>query len=233
MMDAFAEARSDVILPEAVPGTSSAPRARAFETLPYLPDVAPDRVVARAARFAPLFDLEGMVAAKRQELEALDAECARRMEEGYQSGYNDGLAQARAEAAVWHANSEIRAQHFFSDAEPVVVSLAFEVARKVIGAFEPFDVLRRIAERAVREHADTERPVIAVAPDREGILAAVAADLAAHARDLPDLVVKVDPRLAAGRAMLVTRFGSVDLDTDSQIDAVRSALIGLAGDAGR
>ena len=108
MMDAFAETRSDDILQEAAPGSETAPRARVFEALPYLPDAAPDRVVIRAAGFAPLFDLEAVVAAKQQELDALDA-AVKPLDalDAIMFGRPIATVLYAADALRWHVGSDI------------------------------------------------------------------------------------------------------------------------------
>jgi flagellar biosynthesis/type III secretory pathway protein FliH len=187
------------------------------EHLPAYPDLAPGARVIVADDYRRVIELERAQQALAEQLANVQQEFEKALQQSTAQGYAAGLQQGMHDFAARLAEHERAVARFYLDAEDMVASLSFAVAQKLIGALPPAELTRRLIKGALAEHANATPLVICAAPDQERAVATAIKQLSA---DAPTITLRVDPRLAKGRIMLLTRFASIDIDAPSQIAAL-------------
>ena len=217
----------------ASPGDDQAKPASLLATDPFfagIPAVAAPHGVRRVSRAfnANVFaarDLVDTAAARAAEIEA-DADSMAAAAQA--RGEAAGREEAQRELARELHRLEQRAETFFRDSEAIVMELALEVARRFVALNMSDAAARRITIDTIRKHAASQPYAIHVGVGaRANVIAALEELKRAHpGMRLP--IVKTDQRLGDDRAILMTRFGTADLDVESQLAALaEQALDGL------
>jgi flagellar biosynthesis/type III secretory pathway protein FliH len=162
------------------------------------------------------------VLARTKDLEA-EIEAAR--EEARRAGFAEGLADARREMAGKLVEIERRSQALLDEAKPVIVDLALRVAREFIEVKSEGEALANLVKSAIRSHLARDPFEIRVDPSQHGRVVAAVEDLRPEMKGASLPTVVADKRLEAGRAVLRTRSGLVDIDLDSRLQAFRDVLL--------
>jgi flagellar biosynthesis/type III secretory pathway protein FliH len=203
-----------------------------------------DEIITTAAEARRVLrEAEESAAALRAEAEAgaaatLAAARAQGLEEGRRAGREEGARLAREEAA--HAletafgiaaQARVDRAQLIADAEPEIIRLAVEVARKVIAreVEADADILRGLVTRALLKTAGSDRVRLHLNPvaiERLGdYLPALVARFAERGVDVvPDRAVEV-----AG-ALVETRSGTVDATAETQLAKIGRAMLALTGE---
>ncbi|MEM9341893.1 MAG: hypothetical protein AAGA87_02495 [Pseudomonadota bacterium] len=118
-------------------------------------------------------------------------------------------------------DAEAAAQRQLTALEPEVAALVSETVTRVIGAMDQSDAIRRATQQALFDLKDHRRARILAAPDvvdavRSGVEAAGGAGANV-------ISVEVDERLEAGRTLLSSDQGHVEIGLSDQLDAVTEA----------
>jgi flagellar biosynthesis/type III secretory pathway protein FliH len=140
---------------------------------------------------------------------------------GWDAGYKEGMAQARHELAAELHRVGRDVASFQAAFEQTIVDIALATAKRAVGVQLDPTTTRRLAREAIAPHIGDTLYEIRVAPAVAERYRAALRDLAAAHPGTPMPVIRLDPRLPEGRAILFTKFASIDLDLDSQIEAMR------------
>ncbi|MGN7470233.1 flagellar assembly protein FliH [Brevibacillus sp. SAFN-007a] len=158
--------------------------------------------------------------------------------EGHEKGFADGKRQAYEEEG--QALSEARAileqayrskQQIIAEAEPFLVELALEIAKKVIGQElqqNPEQVLE-IAKKALRRSRVHGEITICVHHSYFHYVSEQRAQLLALLEGQAELSIYPDYTIADGGCVIRTQLGSVDARVDTQLEEIKQALLAIAG----
>ncbi len=190
--------------------------------VPPLPRSASKIVRDGAAR--KQFDAERRLAeAERKSAQLLD-DITQTIAQAKEAGYQDGRREADRILASELARVERQAREFYDEASHTIADLAVRIAARIIGKHTQEPLLLSTVRQAIAEHGQDHPYWIQVAA---GTRKAAEDALAQLRRENPAAklpMVRIDARLPEGRAILVTRFGTVDLDIESQLRAIRDSL---------
>jgi flagellar assembly protein FliH len=177
--------------------------------------------------------------AEAQRQEVFDTARREGYQPGHAAGYAEGAARARAElndelerAFGIAAQAVIDRETLIAAAEPEIIRLAMDVARKLIAReveADP-DVLKGLVTRAMLKAAGDGTVRLRLNPDTIDRLGEFLADLVSRFASrgvevIPDMTVE-----PAG-AVVDTRTGSVDARLSTQLDKVERSLLALTGEA--
>ena len=164
---------------------------------------------------------EELVAAAMERVKQHNDEVDLAATEGRNEGFQAGIAEARHELAAELHRVGREVASFRAALEEAVVDIALATAKRAVGVQLDPASTRRLAREAIAPHLGDTLYEIRVAPAVAERYRAAVRDLAAEHPGTPMPVVRLDPRLPEGRAILFTKFASIDLDLDSQIEAMR------------
>jgi flagellar biosynthesis/type III secretory pathway protein FliH len=195
-----------------------------FETFAQLPTQRQQGSVIRTTELAEYFGAERHLATLHQQAGDLQSQVDAAVSEGHENGLADGRSEAAREFAQHLNRIEQEVATFFSNAEETIADLAVRVAETIIGQVGGADADYLAISRAIGANLDREPFIVHAASDSVQTVRKVLADMKADYPKARLPVAKADNRLPPGRAVLVTRFGSVDLDVQSQLRAIRENL---------
>ena len=117
-------------------------------------------------------------------------------------------------------DAEAAAQRQLTTLEPEVAALVSETVSRVIGAMDRSDAIRRATQQALLDLKDHRRARILAAPD---VADAVRAGVDAAEGGADVVSVEADERLEAGRTLLSSDQGHVEIGLTDQLEAVTEA----------
>ncbi len=162
------------------------------------------------------------------------------LQQGKDEGLQQGLAEARQQMAeqlreaadrsngmVVAAQQEV--DRLLAEAEPKIIELVLAISRKVISeemAERPTVVLN-LVRGALERVRDQDNINIHVSPDDYDQIMQARRDLQGVVGVERSLTVSADPVLARGGCLIETSFGTVEAGIDTQLEAIRRALLDL------
>ena len=188
------------------------------------PHFQPDAKIIRSNQFEALVSAEAYVT----EMERRAQEVLRSAEElrekrgleGFEKGYQEGLAKALNELlAVQESAVRIRSQ-----LEAGVIDLVTAATRRIVGELEDHDLIKRMVLQSLYQFQDYRNLRIRISP---GLGEAAAAGLEALVRKrLPECNVRVDvdKNLSRHECSLESEVGYLKLDPRVLLDTIAAAL---------
>jgi len=175
----------------------------------------------------------------RREEDAARTEEARRA--GHEEGYREGLRLAEEEVRrQWEERlaqaRELVEQAYqakeriIGEAERFLVDLACGIAGKIVGkqlADSPELALKLITE-ALARRKEQGAITLCVAPDQFAFVHASRDELASVIDSQAELQIVPDPAVKNGGCIVRSSFGSIDARVDTQLAAIREALLQVA-----
>ncbi|HEY8528578.1 MAG TPA: FliH/SctL family protein [Paenibacillaceae bacterium] len=183
-------------------------------------------------------EIEAWWQARREE-DAVRTEEARRA--GHEEGYREGLRLAEEEVRrQWEerlaqarelVEQAYRAkENIIAESERFLVDLACGIAGKIVGkqlADAPELALRLIAE-ALSRRKEQGVITLCVSPDQFAFVHAARDELASVMDSQAELHILPDPAVKNGGCIVRSSFGSIDARVDTQLAAIREALLQVA-----
>lgn len=206
-----------------------------FTGLLHLPPVATrGSKIIRDGHAKAVFEAERKVKEAESLANQIMGDITGTIAEAKSAGYAEGREEAKRELARELSRIERQAREFYEDAERTIADLAVEIAGRIIGKVTADPLLPATVREAIVRHTANDPYCIQVAMDTRAVAEAGLRQLMAERPGVRIPTVRVDARLPSGRAVLLTRFGSVDLDIESQLRAIRDSLTAgkVARDAG-
>ncbi len=191
------------------------------------------RIVEQAnAEAAGLLDRE-----RQQVQQTLHAEVEAAKQVGYEEGFAQGAAQATAEytatlqaAQEQYLSAVEERRRYLFEAEPMIVDLALEVAKKVMLRESSADrsVVIEVVRAALEEIHDGGKVEVHVHPDDHEIVQQSRERLRKAVPGQTELLIIKDGSVEAGGCVVCTAFGNIDARIDTQLEEVRKALQDVA-----
>lgn len=196
-----------------------------FSVLPVIPPLGRSASkIVRDGAARKLFDAERKLAEIEQTSARVLDDITQTIAQAKTAGYEDGRREADLELAAELARIERQSREFYDEASHTIADLAVRIAARIIGKQTQEPLLLNTVRQAIAEHAQDDPYCIQVAADTRKTAEDALAQLRREKPALKLPAVRVDARLPSGRAILVTRFGTVDLDIESQLRAIRDSL---------
>ncbi len=144
-------------------------------------------------------------------------------------GREEGLASVTELAA----RAALLRDRVLAQAEPELVELAFEVARRVLDVVAERDreVVVEVAGRALEAVRQRRELTVRVHPDDASALREQEARLYGRLAGAPCVAIVEDASVGRGGAVVETEAGTVDARLATQVDALRRAMVEGAGAA--
>ena len=181
--------------------------------------------ILKAAEAARLVEANALLEQARERAAALvhEAECAfaRRREEGYAQGLEEG----RAEHAEKLMETAMASVAFIEGMERTLVDVIGEALRKIVGEMDAEERIVLVVRNALNGLRGQQAVTLRVALDDEpAVRRDLAALLDASGRDNGFLRLLADPRVQRGGCLLESELGVVDAGIETQLLALERAL---------
>jgi flagellar biosynthesis/type III secretory pathway protein FliH len=203
-----------------------APRPSLLARLPQLPATPKGVRIVRAADNAAHFDAEAALAAAHAETKRLKVDISSAIEQGREEGYASGREQAQGELAIEVHRVQRQLEAWQAEARETIVDLSIRIAERLVGTLDIEETTRANIIQQTLKHANDSPYTLQVASDVLPLARRALRDLEEDHPGVPVPILRLDSRLPDSRAVLVTRFGSIDLDVTAQLEAIRASLLG-------
>lgn len=185
---------------------------------------SPGQRVIKAGDYLAYAEAQAIIAAARQQAEALRLEAERDYQAEKRRGYQDGHEEGKLETAEQIMDVLGATVEFYAGIEQRTGQIVLQMVRKILGEFDDETLTYRIARHALTAVRSQKQVTLRVAP---GQVEALKARLDALLNGFPGIHfadVVGDRRLGAGDCILETEIGVVDASVDVQIKALERSL---------
>lgn len=187
--------------------------------------------VLRAPEAGLAMEAEALLAASRAEAERIRQAARLDADRIREEARREGLAAVEAEAqdrffAITEASINQLAR-----TEERIISLAIDIARRIIGDLPDHEAAERLARAALRRAAGSGMVRLRVAPAHAAMLRERVSALLTEGRSRLDIVVTDDPTINDTGCILETDAGMLDATIESQLAAIERHLRASLGEA--
>ncbi len=162
-------------------------------------------------------------------------------QQGYDEGYQQGMAQAEQEIQQAYERKIAEAQavlqqayqakeQILQEAEPFVVTLSCAVAEKVIQqqlTVDP-DIILEIARRTLARKRESGTITLCVSPEQFSFVHAAREELGLAIDSQAELEIIPDTSVNDGGCVVRSSLGSIDARIDTQLSEIKKALLQVA-----
>jgi type III secretion protein L len=190
---------------------------------PAAPKLRPLGPIVRAAEAGIWTDAAAAIEEAERHAERMQDWAQTTYERERERGYREGLTVGAEEAARLIAATAARTETYMRDLERDLPRLVLELVERILGSFDPGQVLSLAVSQAVDKLRTGAEIRVHVSPDLADRLRASLADLA-RGSDAPRVRVHADPALASGTCVLHSEFGNVELGIEAQLKALKEGI---------
>lgn len=191
--------------------------------------IAPGARVVRAADVAAWTHAEGLIAAAREQADAIVAQAQAAFEEERQRGYAEGLAEAQMEQAEKMIENVSRTVDYFAKVETDMVALVMAAVRKIIDGYDDADRVIIVVKNALSVVRNQKQMTLRLHPQQVETVRARVNDLLAAYPGVGYLDIVGDGRLGKEACILESEIGLVEASIDGQIAALQGAFHKVLG----
>jgi len=218
-----------IVKKDDVKGKASRPSSagHAARIIPDAGGIVHRRVVDAGAEAQRIVE-EAQREAGRIKDEACDilADAKKRAAEEVKRGYAEGEAKGLAQVTEKLVQLTKLREEFAAGAEPEVIKLVFTIAEKVIGRLvqENPDAIRSVVRQAL-ERSIGDRITVRVNPEDYKAVIEGEAELRSAIERTKRLSFREDDSISKGGCILETEVGTIDAQLETQLGAIRKALL--------
>lgn len=185
---------------------------------------SPDRRVIKAADYLAYAEAEAIIAAARQQAEAIQREAEQAYDAEKQRGYQDGHDEGKLETAEQIMDVLSATVDFYAGIEKRTGQIVMQMLRKILGEFDNETLTYTIVRNALTAVRNQKQVTLRVAPDQAEALKARTDTLLQGFPSIHFVDVVADRRLSAGGCILETEIGVVDASIEVQLKALERSL---------
>lgn len=185
---------------------------------------SPDRRVIKAADYLAYAEAEAIIAAARQQAEAIQREAEQAYDAEKQRGYRDGHEEGKLETAEQIMDVLGATVEFYAGIEQRTGQIVMQMLRKILGQFDNETLTYQIVRNALTAVRAQKQVTLRVAPEQVEALKARMDTLLHGFPSIHFVDVVGDRRLNAGDCILETEIGVVDASIEVQLKALERSL---------
>ena len=191
--------------------------------------IAPGTRVLRAADIAVWGQAEELIAAARDQAQAIVAGAHAAFEEECRRGHAQGLAEAQMTQAEKMIETVGRTVDYFARVEADMVELVMGAVRKIIDDYSDADRVLIVVRNALSVVRNQKQMTLRLAPQQVEVVRARINDLLAAYPGVGYLDILADGRLGPHACILESEIGLVEASIDGQIAALEKAFQKVLG----
>jgi type III secretion protein L len=189
----------------------------------------PSGPVIRAEEVVPWFDGQAYLADARRLGDLIVTQARQSFEDERRRGYEEGRAAGIAEAARLIAQTQAQIACFVERIEAQLSDIVVDIMGEILEAFEAGEVTARAIAKALKRLDIGSQLTVLVTPDDVEEVRARLVELLGLADGQLPFVLRADPQLDAGRCLLISEFGQVDVSVRTQLRLISDGLLTSCG----
>lgn len=184
----------------------------------------PDTRLLKANDYQAFVATQQMLSEAQQQAQELLGNATQEYERQRQSGYEDGMNEAKMEMAEQMIAMAERTVDYFAQVEDKIAGLVMTALQKLIGEFDDAELTLRAVRHALQIVSNQPQVTIRIHPSQEQILRKRLGELLAGYTSIGAVEINADPRLNLHGCILETEMGVVDASLEVQLQALERAL---------
>ncbi|WP_299394757.1 HrpE/YscL family type III secretion apparatus protein [Pelagibius sp.] len=190
------------------------------------------RRVLRAADYQKTVTAAELISEAEAKAAAIQAAAQAEYDALKARGYDDGMAEAKAEVAEQIVTIVTRSVDFMANAERDIARTVLVCLRKVLGEFTEEELVLRQARAALHVVRSEPRVTLRVRPEVEENLRERLGEILRGQGEVSFLEIVADEGMERGGCRLETEVGVVDASLDLQLKALEKAILSRVEKAG-
>jgi type III secretion protein L len=183
-----------------------------------------ERKVLKEDEYKSLLDAGAVIDAARHEARRIVRTMAQRVDESRLKGYEEGVAQGRAEYAQRLMSDALETERQLQAMRKSMAGIVVKAVTQMLGSVDP-QALLEAALLKIDELIRSEPLVtIWVAPANEGVLRAALERLRTEVNWTLNISVQSSSEMPRNGCLVQTASGTVEIGLDAQIAAIRKAV---------
>ncbi|RIX68808.1 HrpE/YscL family type III secretion apparatus protein, partial [Acidovorax cavernicola] len=185
--------------------------------------MAPGTRVLRAAEITAWAQAEDLIAAAREQAQAIVADAQAAYDQECARGYAEGLAEAQMAQAEKMIETVGRTVDYFAQVEADMVALVMGAVRKIIDDYSDADRVLIVVRNALSVVRNQKQMTLRLHPQQVEVVRARVNDLLSAYPGVGYLDIIADGRLGPHACILESEIGLVEASIDGQIAALEKA----------
>ncbi|MQA40728.1 HrpE/YscL family type III secretion apparatus protein [Rugamonas aquatica] len=172
---------------------------------------------------------EALLAAAQAEATAVLAAAAAEREDERRRGYEEGVMQARAEAAEQMLSNVARTIDYFAGVEGRMTELVLQAMRRLVADYSDRERATIVVRGALAAVRSQKHVTLRVAAERLDVLRDALDGILAEFTGIGYVDLQADTRLRGDACVVETEIGVVEASLEAQIEALRRAFAHVFG----
>ncbi len=186
---------------------------------------AADTKVLKAAEYAQLVRANEIIRTAELEAESIRQQALEAFEKKKQEGFEQGVQEGKMEASMQMIDTVSQTVGYLESMEGAITETVFRALRKILGEIDEHELVVRIVKNALAVMRNQQQVVVRVSPDQvETVRESYNAILDDYS-GVSVLDITPDPRLSKGGCILESELGVVDASLETQLEAIKRALM--------
>lgn len=184
-------------------------------------ELDPGSKVLKADDYVVYLEAQEIIKAARQQAADITEEARSAYEQEKKRGYQDGLAESKAEQTDHMLKVVSRTINYLSDIENTLANILLSGVKKIIGEFDQEELAISLVKNALQHVRNEKHVTIRIPPAQYSAVQARLSSILAEYKGVGFIDLVADPRLSAGDCIMESEIGVVDASVDVQLMALQ------------
>lgn len=189
--------------------------------------------VLKADDYVVYLEAQEIIKAAQQQATEIVEEAHKAYEHEKKRGYQDGIAESKAEQTEHMLKVVSRTINYLSDIEDTLANILMSGVKKIIGEFNQEELAISLVKNALQHVRNEKHVTIRIPPAQYSAVQARLNIILAEYKGVGFLDLVADPRLSAGDCIMESEVGVVDASVNVQLMALQKRFDSLKSIAAR
>ncbi|MBO9480120.1 MULTISPECIES: HrpE/YscL family type III secretion apparatus protein [Gammaproteobacteria] len=196
-------------------------------------ELDPTCKVLKADDYVVYLEAQEIIKAAREQAAGITEEARQAYEQEKKRGYQEGLAESKAEQTDHMLKVVSRTINYLSDIENTLANILLSGVKKIIGEFDQEELAISLVKNALQHVRNEKHVTIRVPSAQYSAVQARLNTILAEYKGVGFIDLVADPRLSSGDCIMESEIGVVDASVDVQLRALQKRFDSLQSLAAR
>ncbi|MGO0306219.1 HrpE/YscL family type III secretion apparatus protein [Endozoicomonas acroporae] len=196
-------------------------------------ELDPTCKVLKADDYVVYLEAQEIIKAAREQAAGITEEARQAYEQEKKRGYQEGLAESKAEQTDHMLKVVSRTINYLSDIENTLANILLSGVKKIIGEFDQEELAISLVKNALQHVRNEKHVTIRVPSAQYSAVQSRLNTILAEYKGVGFIDLVADPRLSSGDCIMESEIGVVDASVDVQLRALQKRFDSLQSLAAR
>ena len=187
--------------------------------------LSPGLKVLKSHEYLTYLDSQHLIDAAHAQAKSIVSQAQLTYETEKQGGYQAGLEKAKIEYATTMLETLSKCNNYYLEVEKEMTAVVLDAVRKIIDTFNDTETTLNVVREALLRVVNQKHVTLYVHPDQVRHVREKVSTMLSHFHEVGYVNVMADIRLTSGGCILETEVGIIDASIDSQLDALKQAMV--------